>query len=173
MIDFNSVGNEGAVCVKSGIGDFGVLLCTNASIGCVTCKYGKSNCKHVKKMVAAIDNITCTDDIPTILVPFAAARGRTKVQHLESHLSCVSVERIPFKTPSSLAAVITQPLEVRFKISNSICHLKEDVTIQCLKCGQSAWTDIPWKKQRLVILPTSTLQAIGKACACICTCAGM
>jgi hypothetical protein len=60
--------------------------------------------KHVKKMVAAIDNITCTDDIPTILVPFAAARGRTKVQHLESYLSCVSVKRIPFKTPSSLAA---------------------------------------------------------------------
>lgn len=160
MKDFNSVGNEGAVCVKSGSGDFGVLLYTNTGIGCVTCKYGKSNCQHVRKMITVIDSTTCSEDIPSILIPFAAAKGRTKKQTLESQLSCVSVERVLFKTQSSLTAVITQPLEVRFNISDSICHLKEDVTIQCSKCGQSTWTEVPGKKQGIVLLPTSTLQAI-------------
>lgn len=165
MIDFNSVGNEGAVCVKSGSEDFGVLLHTNMGIRCVTCKYGKSECQHVRKMITAIDGTIDHDDhedIPTILVPFAAAKNRTRKQKMDCQLSCLSVEIIQFKTPTATATAMAQPLEVRFNIRNSICHLKDDITISCLKCGQCVWTEVPSKKQGLVILPTMILQAIGK-----------
>ena len=161
-MDFNSVGNEGAVCVKSGGRDFGVMLYTNTGIGCVTCKYGKSNCQHVQKMVSVIEN-TSDEDIPNTLLPFLAARSRTKVQKMSTNLKCVSSKRIAFKTPSSQAIVMVQSLEFRFNISNSICHLKEDNgCIPCLKCGQCLWTEVPSEKLQLVILPTLTLRAIGK-----------
>lgn len=147
--------------MKSGSRDFGVVLYTNTGIGCVTCKYGKSNCHHVKKIISAIEN-TIDEDIPKILIPFTVAKSRTKHQ-TSVQLTCVSSKTIPFKTPSSLAVMMAQPLEIRFNISNSICHLKEDnSSIPCLKCGQCLWTEVRCEKRRLVILPTMTLQAIGK-----------
>lgn len=51
-----------------------MLLSTSTGIGCVTCRFGKSNCQHVQKMVSTTD--AASDE--GILVPFAAAKNRTK-----------------------------------------------------------------------------------------------
>lgn len=162
QIDLNEVGVEGAVCVKAAEGNFGVVLPTNTGIVCATCKYGKSSCDHVGKVLSVVSNID-EDDIPHLLLPFVQSKNKTKKKQMENPSSCISKEKISFLIPPSLAAVMQQPLIERLNIQDSVCHLKDyDDRIVCAKCGCCNWSDLPSNKHSTVIMPRITLQSLGK-----------
>lgn len=162
QINFNKVGVEGAVCVKSPDGSFGVVLPTNTGIVCATCKYGKSTCHHVQRVLSGI---SCSDeeDIPHVLLPFLPARNKNPKKQMEILPSCISKQRISFKIMPSLAAIMKQPVEQRLNIQNSVCHLKptSDNTA-CSKCGCCNWSDLPSDRRSIVIMSKFILQSVGK-----------
>ena len=160
--DFNKVGVEGAVCVKCAEGNFGVVLPMNTGIVCTTCKYGKSSCDHVQKVLSIIDS-SDEDDIPHLLLPFVLAKNGTPQKHMKNPPSCISRKKISFQISLSLAVVMQQPLKQRLNIQDSLCHLKESsIHTECPKCGCCNWRDVPSHKQSIIIMPRITHQSLGR-----------
>lgn len=153
-----AVGAEGAVLVKAL--DFGVVLPTTSGIVCCTCTYGKSSCAHVQRVISII--ASDEEDIPDVLFPFAQAKNATKKKQMDHPPCCFSKNTISFHTTPSLAAVMQQPLTLRFNVKDSVSHLKEIESCICPKCGCNNWREVPSEKPSTIIMPRFSIHSIGK-----------
>ena len=130
------IGDTGAICVKAG-GSLGVVVSTNAGVSCLTCKYGKSSCDHVKK-VECITSDSHGIDLPPHLKPFCQSNPRTRTSKFESNLKCQSYRSIPFECTSEVSETILKSDSDRFKISDNVCHLiDEGFSDRCPNCSST------------------------------------
>ena len=156
------IGDTGAVCVKSDE-SFGVVSSTNTGISCLTCKYGKSSCDHVKRVkLLASDSI----DTPPHLEPFSESNQPVASDNLkfESSHKLQSYKRIPFECTQQLSETICKPDADRFRIVDNVCNLKDgEPSDKCPHCSSvCVYTTTPTTSS--VITSKRNYSAKGKTC---------
>lgn len=126
-------------------------MSTNAGISCLTCKYGKSTCDHVKKVKClTLDGI----NIPLHLKPFCQSSHPTTTSRFESNHKCQSYKCIPFECTLELSEIICKPDVDRFRISaDNVCHLMDEGSSD--KCPHCSSTCFPTTYPSSCIVITS------------------
>lgn len=136
------IGGDGAVCVKTD--DYGVVYITESrNIHCATCHYGKTDCKHIRKLKCVIDTIMSeeTAGIPEV-EQFQEIFYGSKTQKGSTHyLTCLSSVPIPFEPlPETLSNKLQpQALQQRLNIVEGVCFLTPDWK-PCPLCQLDNWS---------------------------------
>lgn len=159
------IGGDGVVCVKAN--DYGVVFITESrNIHCATCRYGKSDCNHIRKLKLIIDSVMAkeTTGIPE-LEQFQEILYGSKTQKLSSYyLTCLSSKPIPFQpVPETLSIKLQlQTLQQRLNIVEGVCCLTPEWK-PCPLCQLENWSEEELS-DCLVVLSNQFLPAKGKYC---------
>lgn len=137
------IGGDGAVCVKAD--DYGVVFITESrNIHCATCRYGKSDCKHIRKLKHIIDSMMSeeTIGIPELEQIQEILYGYKTRKSSAHYLACLSSEPIPFEPlPESLSLKLQpQTLKQRLNITEGVCYLAPQWK-PCPLCQLENWSE--------------------------------
>ena len=112
----------------------GVLTWSESGTRCLTCRYGKTSCQHVKTLVGII-NTQLDEDIPDFLHPFldeATATAVSKTRKGKVLVWCHSKRYHLTSQPH----LLKRPFNERFLVMENTCYLRDVApTINCANCG--------------------------------------
>ena len=114
-------------------------------ITCATCRYGKTTCQHVNKLIHILND---SEDLPQVLLPYAEVYNQLNKKTLTCKkecpiLTCLSTKKTPFHLPPNLSTILSQSVNERFNVTDGIALLYPDDSEICVCCGQSNWMRDP------------------------------
>ena len=124
----------------------------------------KHHCGHVQFIKQTIE----TDaEIPDCLKPFQSilqsVNGRTgDAEKSKEWCHCLSKKKIPFELNSTLSKVLSEAVEIHFKMENGTAKLLPDPITQCPKCGtETSDDDLEVERKSRIILSNSIIESQG------------
>ena len=135
-----------------------VYIAHNLAVTCATCRFSKTNCKHIHHLKDIFANPDF--ELPDMLQQYAKlilnVLPPTIMKQHQNH-SCISNSPIPFDLPINLSAVIRLPHEVRFSMCNGVAELVPPCGSEvCSICCRTSWSE-PFFKQEATIITTNLL----------------
>lgn len=162
MQNISIIGSERSLFINSD-GCLGVVCVgTNQRITCATCRFGKTDCVHVKHL-----SDICNDsklDLPETLQEYAQLLSVTPFISLEKYpdYSCLSKQNIPFDVTLDMSTILKMPVGVRFNMTSSVHELVPRTTsVACPQCQECSWSDPFFHFESTIVTHNQLLPAKG------------